>query len=147
MNELINSINSWNYSDIILSGIVQFQKFWSAAYDYFYIIVLKYVFFIMENPILYFPIAMSLTILFYYIYKKITFQDRPIIWYIFALIFHPISVIIYWILAFNAFFEKFVYYKLFGVNYLLDVPRKKRDYVLESRLREDMKAKQTTFLD
>lgn len=147
MNELLNAVNSWNYSELILSFITEAQKFGSSAYDYFYIIILKYVFFIMDNYIFYFPIAIPLTLIFYYAYKKMTFQDRTAIGFLFALIFHPISIIWYWILAFNAFFEKFIYYKIFWVNYLLDVPRKKRDYVLESRLRESMKAKETTFLD
>lgn len=142
---MIEMFKSWDYGSILLQIIDFFTKFIAYTYDYLYIIFLKYAIFIVEHYIIFFSLSIPLSLFFYYINNKMTFRERSFFWYFFTFLFNPITLILYFIIFLNIFFEKFIYYKLFGVNYLLDLPRKKRDYVLETKYRKNLQSRDITL--
>jgi len=143
----INTLSNINIQELWISFLNNFLYWFLVSYDYIYIYLLKYIFFIYDNYILYFSITIPWTIFLYFFYKKMTYQERSFFWYIFVILLLPITFIIYLLLCIHIFIEKYIYYKIFWINYLLDVPRKKRDYVLEYKIREELKKQVTSLSD
>ena len=131
MDTIINIITSLALTDLFL----KIKDFITTTYDYTYILLLKYFIFIADNYIVYFWITVPLLLLLYIWYNSIMYKKSSILWYIGLLIVLPFSIIIYILKFTNAFFDKYLYYRWFNVDYLQDVPRKKRDYILEKTIR------------
>lgn len=121
--------------------IFNIKDFLDISFDYIYIFSLQYIFFISDNIFIVYPLLIILFVLLYVAYNYTTYRSNEWSKCFILAIFSPVMIFIYWIKFIYAFFERFVYYKLWWIDYMNDVPRRKRDYILERSIRESIKRK------
>ena len=117
------------------------KNFLEIAFDYIYIFLLKYIFLFSENILILYPLFIFIFVLLYVWYNYTAYRSNDWGNCVLLAIAAPITIFVYGIKFIYVFFERFIYYKLWGIDYMNDVPHRKRDYILESSIRESIKRK------
>lgn len=127
--------------DYLIEVSTYLHNFLLVAWDYVYITILKYLLFIVDNYVVVYPAMIVLLAVTYVLYNYTTYK-RNEWWTLFFLsLIAPISLIVYVLKLSYSAFERFIYYKIWGIDYMNDVPRRKRDYILERSVRNTMMQK------
>ena len=129
----------------MLEQFSEIRELLSLSGDYIYISTLKYILTIIQYYTIALPALALWAIVFYVLYKKVSFQRINGDGVLLVALTSPVSIFIYAFRFFYVFFERFIYYKLWGIDYFQDVPRRKRDYILEQSIREQILRKQGKF--
>jgi len=126
--------------------LIYIKNFAIDIYQYIYPFFIKYMLFLKDHWIIAWIIIFVWFHIVYFSYLEITKKEFSIFSYIFFFIFMPISILLYSVLLIDALIKRFVFYKLFKLEYpyvpyeiKLQLDAMKKEFELREKYRERFK--------